>query len=70
LKLRDYVKMWPTPTARDYKGCSPDGRYRNGVKQLDTVDRVVNHLDGPGQLNPTWVEWLMGFPKDHTDLNA
>ncbi|SIQ44868.1 DNA cytosine methyltransferase [Paenibacillus macquariensis] len=23
----------------------------------------------PGQLNPTWVEWLMGFPTGWTDLN-
>lgn len=60
-------KMWPTPTKRDYKGCSPGGRYRDGVKQLDTVDRVVNHLDGPGPLNPQFVEWLMGFPIDHTE---
>ncbi|MFA5165395.1 MAG: hypothetical protein WC481_07520 [Candidatus Omnitrophota bacterium] len=23
-----------------------------------------------GQLNPTWVEWLMGYPLGWTDLNA
>ena len=23
-----------------------------------------------GQLNPTWVEWLMGFPLGWTDLSA
>jgi hypothetical protein len=23
-----------------------------------------------GQLNPTWVEWLMGFPPGWTDLDA
>ncbi len=23
-----------------------------------------------GQLNPTWVEWLMGFPPGWTDLEA
>jgi hypothetical protein len=21
-----------------------------------------------GKMNPTWVEWLMGFPLGHTDL--
>ena len=26
--------------------------------------------DVAGQLNPTWVEWLMGFPIGWTDLNA
>jgi len=20
----------------------------------------------PGHLNPTWVEWLMGYPEDYT----
>ena len=24
----------------------------------------------PGRLNPAWVEWLMGFPNDHTDLDV
>jgi len=32
-----------------------------------------NHPDvrgtGGGTLNPTWVEWLMGYPKGWTDLN-
>jgi len=23
-----------------------------------------------GQLNPNWVEWLMGYPIGHTDLNS
>jgi hypothetical protein len=23
---------------------------------------------GGGTLNPTWVEWLMGYPLGHTDL--
>ena len=23
-----------------------------------------------GQLNPTWVEWLMGYPTGWTDLNV
>jgi hypothetical protein len=23
-----------------------------------------------GDLNPTWVEWLMGFPSEWTELNA
>ena len=31
--------------------------------------RNMSQGDG-GQLNPTWVEWLMGFPLGWTDLNA
>jgi DNA (cytosine-5)-methyltransferase 1 len=48
---------WPTPTARDW---------RSGASNLHGVNaRPLNevvHRDTPGPLNPTWVEWLMGFP--------
>ena len=44
---------WPTPTARDWKG---KGREWS----------LPNHLGGSP--NPTWVEWLMGWPIGWTDL--
>ena len=32
---------------------------------------VAQQQDGvSGSLNPPWVEWLMGFPIGHTDLNS
>ena len=46
-------KNWPTPTAHDWKGAGYSGQLPNEV--------------GTGQLNPTWVEWLMGFPLGWTD---
>jgi hypothetical protein len=58
--LAEAVKMWPTPTARDYKGAS--GR---SIKQQKAQD--LPYAVG-GKLNPTWVEWLMGFPIGWTDL--
>jgi len=70
-------RMFPTPTSRDYKGgykteslIRRDGKSR----AMDALPNAV--IDGKGiekvtgQLNPTWVEWLMGFPIGHTDLNA
>lgn len=70
-------RMFPTPTSRDYKGgykteslIRQDGKSR----AFDALPNAV--IDGKGiekvtgQLNPTWVEWLMGFPIEHTDLNA
>jgi hypothetical protein len=50
----------PTPTARDWKdnGTSPAELSRNS-KTLATV--------AGGKLNPTWVEWLMGWPLGWTD---
>lgn len=77
------VRMWPTPTARDWKdtpGMSPD---RNGKEngRLDTVSRMVFSEAGlhdretsskrgsrPVWLNPDWVDCLMGFAIGWTDL--
>jgi hypothetical protein len=41
-------------------------RRKDKGKQLN-LSMVVS--DQSGALNPTWVEWLMGFPEGHTDLN-
>jgi hypothetical protein len=56
--LATYVKMWPTPTLQDAK---------NSTLPPSQMDR--DHLPGAlmregekGQLNPIWVEWLMGWP--------
>jgi hypothetical protein len=76
VKLKDAVhhveKMWPTPTTRDHKGGYIGGRIRNGKVSMDTLDVAVQHTDNQnktsGQLNPTWVEWLMGYPEGWTDL--
>ena len=53
----------PTPAARDYKdnGKNPAELQRK-TKTLATY--------AGGQLNPTWVEWLMGLPLGWTDLEC
>jgi len=50
--------MWPTPNTVDAKGGT---RIGSGQAQLC-------HQVG-GSLNPTWVEWLMGFPLEWTALD-
>ena len=64
--------LWPTPTARDHKGGYKGGRIRNGKVSWDTLDVAVQYTDNQskdgGTLNPNWVEWLMGYPIGHTDL--
>ena len=91
------VRMWPTPTAREYKGgrnpetllqkgrkpsntlgdaviwSTPQARdYRTGQKERYENPKRTKNLNDQvgGQVNPTWVEWLMGFPIGWTDLNA
>jgi hypothetical protein len=61
--LRDAV-MWPTPAERDYR--HPNKKpyaERGGGKKGEQLPNAVG-----GSLNPTWVEWLMGFPVGWTDL--
>ncbi len=63
--LASAVKMWPTAT----KGSSKASLVRkNGrSRENDRLDHAVMASDD-GQLNPTWVEWLMGWPSGWTDL--
>lgn len=57
-QLENAVKLYATPCAADATGSTGGANHRS----LRT--------DVAGQLNPTWVEWLMGFPIGWTDLNA
>lgn len=62
-------RMWPTPCASASKGSSPAALTRKSGKsrENDRIDHAVMASDG-GQLNPEWVEWLMGWPIGHTAL--
>jgi hypothetical protein len=62
-------RMWPTPCASASKGSSPAALTRKSGKDRsnDRIDHAVMASDG-GQLNPEWVEWLMGWPIGHTAL--
>jgi len=60
VQLVDAVKF-ATPLSRDY---------RSGKASQATHDKNSRPLSEQigGSLNPTWVEWLMGFPLGWTDL--
>jgi len=65
--------LWPTPQASDHRdrGCLEDPSVQRRIrigKQIG-LSVAVKKERGRGTLNPTWVEWLMGFPTGWTDLN-
>ena len=68
------IHAWPTPTRRDWKGTNaPAGLTRkDGKSRLDQLPNAVAYggtqTPQKGQLNPSWVEWLMGWPIGWTDL--
>jgi hypothetical protein len=51
--------MWPTPTQ--------DGNYNRKGASATSGDGLATAVGG--SLNPTWVEWLMGFPLGWTALD-
>jgi hypothetical protein len=65
--LADAV-MFATPKSRDWKGQSQRGIHAPG-DALPNMDRGDGKPIG-GSLNPTWVEWLMGWPLGWTDCVA
>lgn len=69
-----FQELWPTPTTGAGL-CGGTGNFQQ-LKKLQQAGQITeeerrNMSQGNGgQLNPTWVEWLMGFPLGWTDLNA
>ena len=64
--------LWPTPSASDNRDrgnlSSPAVKRRASIGKQLMLSQVVSETSGA--LNPTWVEWLMGFPIGHTDLKG
>jgi len=62
--------LWPTPQASDNRDrgnlSSPAVVRRAAIGKQLMLSQVVS--DQSGTLNPTWVEWLIGFPLGWTDL--
>jgi len=60
-------RLWPTPNAADNgnRGNPEDPSIQRRVRLGKSIDLSMTVS---GQLNPTWVEWLMGFPTGWTDL--
>jgi hypothetical protein len=68
--LASEIAMMPTPSTRDWKGASK-------MKPRDTMDSLIERGATKGgigtetglKLQPNFVEWMMGYPQNWTDLN-
>ena len=65
--------LWPTPNAWDGKRGPRSAENLATKKHQISLVTAVKHSETTdhqigGQLNPTWVEWLMGWPLEWTDL--
>lgn len=64
-------ETWGTPRASDAKGSGPKGS-KSQIK-MEAKGYLCGQVATPesgGSLNPTWVEWLMGWPLGWTDCAA
>lgn len=66
IDLQRAAQLWPTPTARDWR--SGKASAATHARNSRPLNEVAAQGQASGQLNPTWVEWLMGFPLGWTDL--
>jgi hypothetical protein len=60
-------QMWPTPTVVTGTGGAAMCKW-GGSGARKRLRSMVSDQEFNGALNPTWQEWLMGFPLDWTDL--
>jgi hypothetical protein len=69
--------LWPTPCASEGLDCGTNWASLAAVDKGGRIARRIATNGGPetqqtthAQLNPAWVEWLMGWPIGWTDLGA
>jgi DNA (cytosine-5)-methyltransferase 1 len=69
--LRKKMEKFPTPQASDNRDrgnmSNPSIQRRAAIGKQIMLSQSVHPTSG--KLNPTWVEWLMGWPLEWTDLN-
>lgn len=72
--LAEYVAVFPSPVASGkLNGGSGSYRKLERLKEKGKINETELQsmtAGNGGKLNPTWVEWLMGFPLGWTDLDV
>jgi len=61
-------RMWPTPQANEDAAGTPNGNMQKMLGNHPDIRGTTPEEWAGGTLNPTWVEWLMGWPLKWTDL--
>ncbi len=61
-----FKKMLPTPTSRDYKGRQKEGYRERGYGP--NLPDALTHTGNDGVLNPRFIEMMMGFPLDYSQI--
>jgi len=68
--LKQRIDKWPTPQVADSKDrgnlSNPSIQRRMEIGKQVNLQMCVSQTSG--QLNPMWVEWLMGWPQGWTEL--
>jgi len=65
-----HSQMFPTPQANEDAAGTPECKMQRMLGNCEEVRGKTKEEWATGTLNPTWVEWLMGWPIGWTDLNA
>ena len=60
------IAHWPTPRTKGM--CGGSGSWDLLNKNTTVEEARMMGAGNGGQLNPPWVEWLMGWPIGWTDL--
>lgn len=65
-----HAAKYPTPRSSEYKGVGPLGSssHHHHLERKYLGATIQEKEKQTGQLNPTWVEWLMGWPMGWTSL--
>ena len=66
--LKKRMEVWPTPQSNDAKNAVVRHRTKSLQVMLGGEIAMRNSEVIGGHLNPTWVEWLMGWHLGWTDL--
>ncbi len=61
-------KRWPTPSANEDAAGTPKGNMQKMLGNHPMIRGTTPEQWATGTLNPTWTEWLMGWPLGWTDL--